>query len=284
MQWFRMTGIGLVVLGCAFLSSQHASAGPAEDAATTARIETTFALNGHLSPFDINTTTREGVVTLTGSVDDQVQKDLCTEIAMTVAGVKEVDNQLLIVDDITVDAPKRTWQQKVEDATVTASVRTRILYNKEFSAFNIKVSTVDNVVTLSGVVDKVAQIERIGEIAAETQGVTKVINNLSFHQRNSLDPVQNVGRQFSDEWIEKRVETSLALNRHVSVRDLAVEVEDGVCILGGTVDTDNQRAVAETIAVNINGVLSVQNNIKVHEVQIETLDPVDVPEPAPAKP
>jgi len=42
----------------------------AKDALITGRIESTFLLNEQLNPFNINTTTKNGVVTLTGSVDE----------------------------------------------------------------------------------------------------------------------------------------------------------------------------------------------------------------------
>lgn len=258
--------------------SLAAWSGPVEDAAITGRIETTFLLNGHLSPFNINTTTEEGVVTLTGSVDNQVQKDLAAELARSVAGVVDVKNEITVVEDAPVKESKRTWQQKIEDATVTASVRTRILYNREFNAFNIKVKTENGHTTLSGVVKTQEQIDRIGVIASETKGVQGVTNNLTTFEREKLDPVQNTGRQLSDEWIEKRVETGLLLNRHVSIRDLAVEVEDGTTILGGTVDSDTQRELAQQIAQNIQGVLKVENNIKVKSVELESLEPISVSE------
>jgi osmotically-inducible protein OsmY len=271
----KLWNLWLVVILMAFGTVPVvASANAVEDAAITARIETMFALNGHLSPFEIKTSTTDGVVTLAGSVDNQVQKDLAAELSQSVSGVTGVKNEILIMQDVPATPTKRTWQQKVDDATVSASVRTRILYNREFSAFNIKVKTENGAVTLSGVVNNQAQSDRIAKIASETKGVELVNNNLTVHEKERLDPVETTARQVSDEWIEKRVESGLLLNRHLSIRKISTEVESGTCILGGSVDSEDEKKLAELIARNTNGVVDVQNNLKVRVEPTEILEPL----------
>jgi len=239
-----------------------------EDARITARIETMFLLNEHLSPFNINTTTENGVVTLTGSVADEVQRDLAADLANEVEGVKDVVNNILVVDTALPRPPKRSWRQIVTDRTISAHIRSRLLYHKHFRAMKLDVKCHNNAVTLSGVVGTADQKAAIGRIAEETRGVEKVHNNLTVRPKEKLDPISNVGRQLSDEWVEKRVETALMMNRHISILDLHVEVDDDLCILAGTVRSDDQKALAEAIAQSVYGVQAVRNDIQVREVDL----------------
>jgi osmotically-inducible protein OsmY len=236
----------------------------ATDASITAQIETTFLFNRHLSPFNINTTTEDCVVTLTGSVADEIQRELAQGIAASVPGVESVTNNITVMGTILSPRPKRTWRQRIDDMTVSASIRSRLLYHKEFKGLNIGVGSELGTVTLFGVVGSEAQSKRIAKIADETHGVIEVKNELTVRAKEQRDQISNVGRQFSDEWIEKRVETAIVLNRHLSVRGLNVEVDDNICILTGTVDADEEKDLAESVASSIYGVETVRNEIRIY--------------------
>ena len=246
------------------------------DVRITARIETLFLLNEELSPLNINTTTNKGVVTLTGSVVDDVQKGLAAELAEGVDGVRSVVNHLVVVDTPP-EAPNRSWRQHVEDRTISASIRSRLLYHKQFKAMKIDVKCRDGNVTLSGVVDSEEHKDRIGRIAEETRGVASVTNNLTVYQKAKMDVVANLGRQVADEWVEKRVETAILMNRHVGIRDLGVEVDDGTCILTGVVRSAEQRELVGAIAASVCGVQSIHNNIAIDHAAL-SLEPIEVPE------
>jgi len=256
-----------------------------EDSVITARIETMFLLNQHLNPFNINTTTEQGVVTITGSVNDAIQKELAEELALSAKGVQSVNNEITVVPTAYGEKQRRSWRQKVEDKTVSASVRSVLLYHRHFKGLRIGVATVNNVVTLHGVVSSEEKKARIGAVAADVRGVHRVINNLTVRPKDPADPIQNIGRQLSDEWLEARVDTAIVLNRHLSGREIKVEVDDGICILTGTVDTAQEQALAEAVADSIHGVDRVQNDIRVREavVLLEGIDPVEEPLDAPCE-
>ena len=237
----------------------------ASDASITTQIETTFLFNRHLSPFNINTTTVDGVVTLTGSVADEIQRELAQQIASTVPDVKSVNNNITVMGTILSPRPKRSWRQRIDDMTIAATVRSRLLYNKEFKGMNIGVGSELGTVTLFGVVSSEEQGKRIAKIADETHGVIEVKNQLTVRAKEERDQIANVGRQLSDEWMEKRIETALVLNRHLSVRGLNVEVDDNICILTGTVDADEEKDLAEAVALSIYGVETVRNEIRVYK-------------------
>jgi len=233
------------------------------DAATTARIETLFLLNEHLSPFNINTTTKGGEVTLTGSVRDDVQRDLAQELALSAPGCASVVNRITVVPTVVEERDRRGMRQRWEDMTTSASVRSRLLYHRKFRGLHIGVDTVNGVVTLHGVVRTSEQREAIGRVASETKGVDGVVNDLTVSPRKGLDPVQAITRQVSDEWTEGRVEAAIVLNKDLSIGQLRVEVNDGICILTGTVGSEAKRTLAGDVAGSIQGVEEVRNQIRV---------------------
>ncbi len=251
-----------------------------DDARITARIETMFLMNDHLSPFNINTTTSGGEVTLSGSVSDQIQRDLAADLAESVEGVRSVNNQITIVEAYAPPAPPRNWRQKINDMNTAASIKRRLVSQGELRGLKIGVNVERAAVTLFGVVGTEAQRDHIAQIAMDTEGIARVENNLTVRAKEQLDQVQNVGRQVGDEWTEKRVETALAFNSHIQVRDLNVEVDDGICILTGLVDTAAQRDLASSIAEHIYSVGEVRNEIRVRE-GAETAPPPPPPTAAP---
>ncbi len=67
-----------------------------DDAAITAKIKTAILAEPGLSVLQIHVDTIHGVTTLTGSVDSHQNMDKAKEIARAVAGVKKVDNKLVV--------------------------------------------------------------------------------------------------------------------------------------------------------------------------------------------
>lgn len=235
-----------------------------EDSTITARIEALYLLDQHLNPLNINTTTRDGNVMLSGSVNDQVQRDLAEDLALGVLGVRFVDNQLVVINTVIGEKEQRTWSQRVQDRAVTAAVRGRMLGSGEFKGLKIGITTINNVVTLFGVVPTEAHVESMINIASNTKGVEDVVNQLTIRPKDdAYDAVRGTGRQISDEWLESRVSTAIMLNRHLKMRELDVEVDDGICMLSGTVDSEEKRVLAEEVARNVQGITEVRNTITV---------------------
>ncbi len=71
------------------------------------------------------------------------------------------------------------------------------------------------------------------------------------------------GKPMSDEWVEGRAQGALAYNRYLDSSDVSIEVKKGQATLSGTVPSETERELAKNIASNIEGVVSVDNRIKV---------------------
>lgn len=79
------------------LGAQSEKAGEVfDDAAITAKVKAAILAEEGLKVLQINVDTMKGVVTLSGTVDTQQNSDKAKEIAGAVAGVKEVENKLMV--------------------------------------------------------------------------------------------------------------------------------------------------------------------------------------------
>lgn len=67
-----------------------------DDATITTKIKAAFLAETMISSLDINVNTMDGVVTLTGSADSLASSQKAAEIAGNMAGVKNVENELVI--------------------------------------------------------------------------------------------------------------------------------------------------------------------------------------------
>lgn len=237
--------------------------GTAEDAAITSRVETTFLLNEHLSMLNIKTDTKDGVVTLTGTVREESQRQLAEDLARQAKNVKDVKNNLVVVPGKVGEKERRSFRQKMNDRGVEAAVRSRLLYHRQFKGLRINAESVNNVVTLYGVVPTEALRDAAGKIAMETKGVNEVINMIVVRPKEEASTGKKIKRTFSDEWLESRVEAAIVFNKALSIREIDVEVDDGVCILTGVVNSEEEKDAAAKIAESIAGIDAVRNEIAV---------------------
>jgi hyperosmotically inducible protein len=72
----------------------------------------------------------------------------------------------------------KTVGQTVDDASLTASVKTKLAAEQAATLTAVNVDTHQGVVSLSGTVESEALKQRAATLAQETQGVSRVVNNL----------------------------------------------------------------------------------------------------------
>lgn len=153
------------------------------DAWIDGKLETALLFNERLNPFVIGTDVEDGVVTLTGSVKSEIDRELAGEIAASIDGVKDVRNELEL--DVAAgdsenerQAQNRNFRQRVADATLTARVKSQLLAHSDTDGLAVDVDTEDGVVTLSGAVPTAEEKELMARLAANASGVQGVTNNL----------------------------------------------------------------------------------------------------------
>lgn len=154
----------------------------ASDAYIKGRLVTAYTLSEHLNPFEIDVSVSDGVVRLTGAVSDDIARDLATEIAQGIESVKDVDSQLRLDESLAEDAAEQdgdSFAASFTDATISARVKTQLLWNNNIEGLGIDVSTQERVVTLSGEVETDAQSALAEQITRNTDGVASVVNELN---------------------------------------------------------------------------------------------------------
>ncbi len=77
--------------------------------------------------------------------------------------------------------------------------------------------------------------------------------------------------KLGDAWLDGKVETALLINRHLNNFTIDTDVKNKKVYLSGTVNSEVDRALAEEIAKNIEGVTGVDNDIIVKK-QAEASD------------
>ena len=153
---------------------------PAEhsDAWISMKVKTALAFHKNVSVTDTDVKTQGGAVTLTGRADSSAQKELTGEYAKDVDGVTEVYNDL----DVVSPGPGAgaSLGEKVDDASITAQIKTTLLFRKSTHALTTKVVTRDGIVSLSGEARNAAEKELAGKLAEDIKGVRQVNNRMSI--------------------------------------------------------------------------------------------------------
>jgi osmotically-inducible protein OsmY len=135
-----------------------------------------FHRNVRATKTDVNV--RDGIVSLSGEATSIAQKELTTEYAKDVEGVKEVKNDMTVAN-ITAK-PDETSGEKIDDASITAQVKMSLLSHRSTSALKTKVETTDGVVTLTGIAKNAAEKSLVTKLATDIHGVGSVVNNMTI--------------------------------------------------------------------------------------------------------
>ena len=90
----------------------------------------------------------------------------------------------LVVLPLTVAACGKTVDATVDDATITARVKTALLNDPQVGAMKIDVQTTQGVVTLSGIVKSQADASRAIQLAKQAAGANDVKSTLQIAQQH----------------------------------------------------------------------------------------------------
>jgi osmotically-inducible protein OsmY len=121
---------------------------------------------------------KEGIVTLKGEAVSETQKELTTEYARDVDGVKDVKNFMTVSQDST--TTKTTGENDIDDASITAQVRLVLMYHRLTYPIHTKVVTHNGKVTLYGKAGNAAVSDLAARIADDVNGVKSVDNRMTI--------------------------------------------------------------------------------------------------------
>jgi hyperosmotically inducible periplasmic protein len=90
---------------------------------------------------------------------------------------------LLVVSGCT-SMTGQTAGQYVDDSTITASVKAKLVGDKTSNLTRIEVDTTNQVVTLNGIVESADQKAKAEQLTREVGGVKSVKNNLQVQKKS----------------------------------------------------------------------------------------------------
>lgn len=165
---------------------------------------------------------------------------------------------LALCGSVYADDVNRTPGAVVDDAAITAGLKSKLIGDKETKARQINVETRNGVVQLNGFVDTTAARTEAEKIALSTDGVKKVENNLQVRTAD-----RSGGVVVDDAGITMKVDTALAADKRTSALRIDVETKAGEVQLSGFAKTAAEKAAAEEVAKAVSGVRMVSNKIAV---------------------
>lgn len=165
------------------LEVKGAPPSPNSDAWIGEKVKTTLFFHRNVSASQTKVHVNEGIVTLRGEASSQAQKELTTEYAKDVDGVKDVKNELIVSAASQKPGQKTTGEkvddmgESIDDASITGQVKISLLFHRSTSAQSTKVQTNAGVVTLYGKAQNAAEKDLVSKLVNNINGV-KSVNNL----------------------------------------------------------------------------------------------------------
>lgn len=167
----------------------------------------------------------------------------------------------------------RTAAQAIDDATITASVKSKLLADDRTKGFDVNVDTRNGIVTLTGGADSQAAKLAAGHLASQSGGVVLVKNELVVATPGSevrqdantatlsgevREKMDEAGDGIDDAWITSKVKAKLLADEQVKGTAINVDVKGNVVTLTGTAPSAEARAKAIELARGTRGVRGVQ--------------------------
>lgn len=295
------------LLGVSCASALAVSAGPAgaierPDAWITLKTKTALLLDDGVSG-DIDVDTRDGRVTLHGSVPSDAARAAAERVARGIEGARAVRNQLDVRPG---DSPKATAVGR-EDAGIRSELERRLEEDAGLADSNIEIVSVEKgVVVLGGTartygdhydalrlarsVDGVVRVrsevetpetfddaeyhpledawkatrETAGEASRAVRGAAKdVARETEDAARAAARGSGEVGTTARDLWITSVIKLALLANPDVSGFDVNVDTHDGVVKLFGVIQSAAAREAAGDAARSVEGVRKVENDLEI---------------------
>jgi hyperosmotically inducible periplasmic protein len=238
----------------------------------TTQIQARFFADTGIRGREIGVATNDGVVTLSGHVDDQQEKERAVAIARGIEGVTRVDDRLLVQPAAASTAPVATaGVAPPDDGRVTSSIQAKFYLDNLVKGRRIDVSTQQGVVTLRGEVASDNERAQALLLARTTEGVDRVEDGLTVNpalgeaatSSTPQAPTVAPQAQSQDDALARGIEDKFSADRQVKTGSIEVSARDGVVLLDGTVPTNAAKQRALTIARGTDGVTQVVDRIRV---------------------
>jgi osmotically-inducible protein OsmY len=197
-------------------------------------IEETPAIKG----YEIEIEARRGTVWLRGKVASEQDRNRVVDIANKTPGVAVLHNELIVQPLSNPESPElaRQVQARIRPITSTAN-------------HAVTIAAQGRTITLSGFISSKLLKEKLERAARETPGVEEVVNKLTISRP-------------SDPSITQKIKESIAQAPDIKIKDLSVEVHEGIATLRGTAQSRRSIDNALTTALMTDGVEDVRSELR----------------------
>lgn len=153
----------------------------------TAKIQAKYFVDEEVKARNIDVDTSNRAVTLKGTVASEAERRQALAIARNTDGVREVTDELRVDANAAAAAADDERQEPLPDvqpvprpdAWITMKIQAQYFLDAEVKGHEIDVDTREGVVTLKGTVETTQQKQEAEQIARETAGVKRVLNQLT---------------------------------------------------------------------------------------------------------
>ena len=220
-----------------------------------------YVFKTYLKGDDIKIQSKDGVVTLTGTVSEESHKSLARETVASLPGVKSVDNKLEVKGEV---------PAAYTDAWLITKVKSTLLFHRNVNATGTEVFAKDGTVTLRGEATSAAQKDLTTEYAKDVEGVKNVKNEMTVltaamkpGEKTIGEKMDAMSESIDDASITALVKTTLLYHRSTSALNTTVETKEGVVTLGGKAKNAAEKDLATKLVSDVHGVKKVVNNMTV---------------------
>lgn len=234
-----------------FITAVTAQTSELDDAIESAA-KNSYTFKTYLKDDLINLESKNGVVTLTGTVSDDYHRLLAADTVANLPGVTRVDDKLKVAAGSPV---------KYSDEWLSLKVKTALLFHFNLNPFT-KVYVKDGMVTLSGEANSQAQKELTTEYIQDIEGVRGVKNEMKVAEA-AQKPGKTISERIDDASITAQVKLALLFHRSTSAFNTHIQTEKAVVTLTGNAKTGAEKELVAKLAGDINGVKKVVNDMRV---------------------
>lgn len=215
---------------------------------------------------------RDGIVTLTGTVMSEGQRREAVAAVKQVPDVKDVNDEIRVDNGNpnnprTEDVAVTTEQEPADhhsDKWIAFKIKSSLLTHSDVSATHTDVNVLDGVVTLSGTAKTQAQKDLTAQYAREIQGVRDVRNEMQVRDESTFTGDQQSSK-VDDGTITAKVKFQLAKHRSTSAMHTSVHTENGRVFISGTADNQAEKDLVTRLAKDTPGVQDVENDMTIQQ-------------------
>jgi osmotically-inducible protein OsmY len=217
-----------------------------------AKVRSKLLFKANVKLKDIDVLVRDGVVTLTGRADSGAQKDLTEAYVREIAGVRDVRNELQVVDKAVRNEFERRERDDRVNRDVAPGAEARVARERDELR-------VDRARAEAKIEQERAEVRRE---RAEAQRDIEQERERARERSNRLED-RDLGDKIDDGSVTAQIKSELFANRSTSGLKTKIDTHNGHVLITGEASSDAEKDLITRIARNVRGVMSVNNRMTV---------------------